>query len=49
MATILENTHQVNERLKDVVSIENGKISILDEKKLRRPLYQQQVSNGSTQ
>ncbi|MFN4307470.1 class II fructose-bisphosphate aldolase [Sulfurihydrogenibium azorense] len=35
MATILENTHQVNERLKDVVSIENGKISILDEKKLR--------------
>lgn len=35
MATILENVHQVNERLKDVVSIENGKISILDEKKLR--------------
>ncbi|WP_028950454.1 class II fructose-bisphosphate aldolase [Sulfurihydrogenibium subterraneum] len=35
MATIFENIQQLNERLKDVVSVENGKVSILDEKKLR--------------
>ena len=35
MATIFENIQQLNERLKDVVSVENEKVSILDEKKLR--------------
>ncbi len=35
MANILENLQQVNERLKNVVLFQDGKVSILDEKKLR--------------
>ncbi|PMP77764.1 MAG: aldolase [Sulfurihydrogenibium sp.] len=35
MANILESIQQVNERLQNVVSVKDGKVSILDEKKLR--------------
>ncbi|HEV09465.1 MAG TPA: aldolase, partial [Sulfurihydrogenibium azorense] len=35
MANILESIQQLNERLQNVVSVKDGKVSILDEKKLR--------------